>query len=39
VGRALIQTRDAIVDGEIKEDQSMEFALETATRDREEASR
>ncbi len=39
VGRALIQTRDAIVDGEIKEDQSTEFALETARRDHEEASR
>jgi tRNA nucleotidyltransferase (CCA-adding enzyme) len=39
VGRALLQTRDAIVDGEIKEDQAMEFALETARRDREEASR
>jgi len=39
VGRALLQTRDAIVDGEIKEDQSMDFALEMATRDQEEMSR
>jgi tRNA nucleotidyltransferase (CCA-adding enzyme) len=39
VGLALLQTRDAIVDGEIKEDESAEFALALAGEMREEASR
>lgn len=38
VGRALVQTRDAIVDGEIKADQSAEFALDMARTNREEVS-
>ena len=39
VGRALKQTRDAIVDGEIDEDRSLEYALAMARKNYEEASK
>jgi tRNA nucleotidyltransferase (CCA-adding enzyme) len=39
VGLALLQTRDAIVDGEIEVEQSMDFALATARRHHDEASK
>ena len=39
VGHALKQTRDAIVDGEINEDQSLEHALTAAEKNREDDAR